>query len=504
MKQVLTVEQMQLFDRTLINGIEPNAVELMEKASGGVFANVFPKALQVKKAVIVCGPGNNGGDGFAVARMLKTEGIDTIVYCLDRVPPTPEARFEKEKAIRSSCEFRELFQLDKRDLEGSVVVDALFGTGLSREISNDFGIVIEQINASGAYVVSIDIPSGVNGNTGKIMGHSIRADQTICLQNLKPGLVLQPGRSRSGEIIVHPLTNDSVEFLHPYIFLQEFDDVHLAIPDSDPNSNKGRNGKVCIFGGSKKYIGAPILCSSAAIRTGSGLTYAVIPSSVRELFVRLPEIISMPVGTERSDCWDRDALDQAVKFLNQINPEAICIGPGMNRILSDTLILEILKKKIPAVMDADCLNYLSAHRDLLMNLNKKTVLTPHPGEMSRLTGLSVESIVSDCISVCREYASKWNCILLLKGPTSCISDGKTVILNQTGHEGLAKGGSGDALSGIICALLGFGMDPFDAARCGSYLLGESAEKAYELLGKRMMIASDFISVIRSTAEGHSI
>jgi len=281
------------------------------------------------------------------------------------------------------------------------------------------------------------------------------------------------------------------------VVLIERNDIQKMLPTRPNNSNKGSNGRALLCAGSERYTGAALLCTGAALRTGAGLTTAAIPGALKPAFAALPEAMAIPVnnGTD----WDEQGCQAAIALLPKQN--AVGVGPGVGEGTILPLIEALLISGKPAVLDADALNQMSRSPELLKQLHPNVVITPHPVEMARLCGLPVEAILTDPIETARRYAKEWHCVVLLKGATTCISNGTTVRLNTSGNPGLAKGGSGDVLTGIITALLAQGLCAFDAASAGAFLLGASADTALELLKERMLLARDVIDVVEQTIRG---
>ncbi len=281
------------------------------------------------------------------------------------------------------------------------------------------------------------------------------------------------------------------------VVLFEQSDAAKLLPKRPLDSHKGKNGRALLCVGSGQYTGAALLSAGAALRAGAGLLTAAVPGAVKPAFAQLPE--TMTVAVSEGENWDEAACERAFEQLEGKNAIGIGCGVGEGNILP--LIKHALGSGLPLLLDADALNQMASQKEMLSLLHSNVVLTPHPAEMARLTGEPLEAILSDPIETARTYAERWNCIVLLKGATTCVSDGTQVRLNVSGNPGLAKGGSGDVLSGIITALLAQGLNAFDAASVGAFLLGASADVALELLKERALIARDVIEVVERTIEG---
>lgn len=494
MQRVYEPRQMREIDNCLTEEYGIPGIELMERAAQGVAERVLLRlaALENRKVLIVCGCGNNGGDGLAVLRLLHEDGVDVSAALLaEEETYGGDARINLNRAKTAGCRFTDITTgLSEKP---GLVVDALFGTGLSRPLSGDAETSVQAVNACGAYILSVDIPSGVDGATGEVQGAAVRADETVTFQNYKPGLLLFPGREYAGNVCLHPLS-EHVPGVETTLYLQEKEDVATLLPPRPLDSHKGRNGRALLLVGSEQYTGAALLASAAALRTGAGLLTAAVPRLVKPAFSCLPEAMCSPVGS--TGTWDRENCAAAKLLLK--DRQAIGVGSGMGEIEDPSLLAAAMETKTPLVLDADALNALSAHRELFGSLHESVILTPHPGEMARLTGESVRAIQNAPMEYAWNAARRWHCVVLLKGATSCISDGRRIVLNTSGNPGLAKGGSGDTLTGILTALLAQGLPPMDAACAAAYLLGASADTALKLLETRMLLASDVTNAIQET------
>lgn len=272
--------------------------------------------------------------------------------------------------------------------------------------------------------------------------------------------------------------------------------IKALLPPRPRTSHKGMNGRALLMAGSARFSGAALLSAAAALRAGAGVLYACVPQGIRPEFFALPEAIC--IGAGDGGTWNEAAMAQAISELS--GKDALAIGPGMGGMESGALMKDALKTGLPTVLDADALNHLAKNRDLLSLLHAEVILTPHPGEMARLTGESIDAIVSAPKIQTEKWAKTFGCTVLLKGAESYISDGRRVAVNRTGNPGLAKGGSGDVLTGLILAFLSQGLSPFDAASAGACLLGASADEAYQILGNRMLMARDVIEAIADTIQ----
>lgn len=417
------------------------------------------------RIAIFCGPGNNGGDGIAAA--LHLGGYHVRVFLVgDRAKMTPDARAMEERLVAAGGALED-FTIDmtsREALEGSLtfeqqkittwlstcdcIVDALFGIGLTRPVEGCFLTAIQLMNGRSCPVVACDVPSGVNADTGEILGEAIQAKMTVTFTRPKPGLYLGEGGVRAGEVrvmeigIPHDLEHD-LNCQGPVVYA--VDEAGQCLPRRPRTAHKGDFGKLFILAGSEGYTGAPVLAARAALRTGAGLVYLGVPRDIYPIVaVKCDEAMPFPL------LEDYAAILEKAKSC-----DVALIGPGLGRAPeTEKLVLSLLADlDCPVVLDADGINALAGHIDILDKRSALTVLTPHEGEFARLTGCALP--VRDRLTAARDFARAHGCILVLKGhgTITATPDG-TAYINATGNPGMAKGGSGDVLSGMIAALLG--------------------------------------------------
>jgi len=500
MKRMVTASEMRRYEQERFADGRANSLDWMEHAAEGVDA-LLKTRYPNRSVLVVCGGGNNGGDGFALLRLLMQRGIDCAGVLLAEADKLAgDAKTNYLRALEFGARF---FDVCSEELisKYDVIVDAMFGTGLTRAIEGVYADAIAQINASGKPVVAVDIPSGVDATSGAILGSAIRADETVTFEFYKRGHLLFPGRGCCGDVIMHPLTDEADELKTEdngdsvYLFTRE--DAARLLPKRPTDSHKGKSGRALLCVGSGAYTGAALLSTAACLRAGVGLTTAAVPGAVKTAFSTLPEAMAAAVNGGAD--WDNVACANAIALLPQKN--AICIGCGVGGGNILPVVEAVLAAKTPAVLDADALNQLAKAPEIRKLLHENVILTPHAAEMARLSGETVSGILDDPIGIAMTYAKKWSCVVLLKGATTCISNGHETRLNTTGNAGLAKGGSGDVLAGLITGLLAQGLSPLDAASCGAYLLGASADVALDLLRERMLLARDVIGALEQTIEG---
>ena len=400
----------------------------------------------------------------------------------------PLAKLTAER-LASSGKQAAVFQITKDelpDLADSLICDCLFEANENRLLLNKRQKWIEAIAVSGRPVISAAIPAGVSPDTGRADMLAVRARATVTPAAYLPGLFLHDGLDHCGRIVPVGGETDTAKDLVRF----ERTDAERLLPPRKRTAHKGDSGKALLCVGSPKYVGAALLSARACLAAGCGILFVASPDVVRTALWQLPEAIGIPIGTD----WSAETCSTAIGAMDGM--QAVGIGCGLGNGDVSSLLEAALQAKRPVVLDADGLNCLSRHPELYPFLHEEVVLTPHPGEMGRLTGLSAGEVLEDPIDIAGRYAKQWGCTILLKGAATVVSDGLRTCLLAEGNAGLGKGGSGDVLTGIITGLLCQGIEPFDAACLGSYLLGTSAERAFELLGVRMLRATNVIEALK--------
>ncbi len=367
------------------------------------------------------------------------------------------------------------------DLSDCLICDMLFGS----EADEGYAAWVENLAFSGCPVLSVGIPAGVDPDTGKAHRPSLRAEMTVSPVAYLRGLFLHDGLDHCGEIWPTEKETQAGEGVYRF----EDGDAQRLLPPRKRTAHKGDSGKALLCVGSSKYVGAALLSARACLAAGCGILFVACPNEVRMALGRLPEAIGIPVGVE----WNEDSCRLALRAMDGM--KAVGLGCGIGDGDVSLLIKVALLSKLPMVLDADGLNCLSRHPELYPLLHERAVMTPHPGEMGRLTGMTPQEILDDPIALAQRYARLWGCVVLLKGAATVVSNGHRTRIVAEGNAGLGKGGSGDVLTGIITGLLSQGIKPFDAACLGSYLLGTSAQRAFELLKERMLRATNVIDAL---------
>ena len=503
--KVLTAQQMQAVDCRTIEDIGIPGVVLMENAGRCVAEEILSRYATrgLQRALVFAGKGNNGGDGYVVARHLLENDWDVLTLVFAGAEEiTGDAAVNAVALancgglityIRSEDE---LYTVLDDAGEFTVVVDALFGTGLAKPLEGLFLEAIGWINCQVCPVVSVDIPSGVDGSTGRIMSDAVNADLTVSFAFPKIGQVTFPGARHVGELVIADIgiPKQVVYETDAECRLIDAGEARHLLPIRTMDGHKGTFGHLLILAGSTGKCGAAVMAAEAGMRGGAGLVTLACPRGVQPgVAARLTEVMTVPLD-EREGEVCMLALEDILESAE--GKQALALGPGLGvseevsslirRLLQDT--------RQPVVIDADGLNALVGHLSLLdQQPGREIILTPHPGEMSRLTGLSVAEIQSDRFSLARDFAVQHKVTLVLKGARTLIAspDG-TVHVNTTGHAGMASGGMGDVLTGLTGSLLAQGLSTISAATLAVYLHGLAAERLRSTFGDAGLLATDLI------------
>ncbi len=488
MEFLLNAEQMKHCDKDTIEKIGIPSLVLMERAALAVVDEIYRANCDLRSVLVVCGAGNNGGDGFAVARLFDEQGVRVMIAFVGNEESMTEET-AAQKQICENCGIKISSNFMQR--EYTVIVDAIFGIGMSRDAQGRYAQIIDWINQQSAFKVAVDIPSGVSADTGAILGLAVEADLTVTFAYRKLGQVLFPGTEYCGKVVRRDIgiTADRFQRGIPNVFTYGEEDL-ARIARRRPYSNKGTYGKVLLIAGSRGMSGAACLSAMAAYRSGSGLVRVFTPECNREIIQSyLPEAI---VTAYSDDRFPENMLEEALSW-----SDVTGIGPGCGiGQLQEQILSTVLREyEKPLVIDADGLNVLSRHPDLLYETKASVILTPHIGEMMRLTDNTTEEILENILQTARQFAREYGVVCALKDARTIVSDGVKVYVNTSGNNGMAVGGSGDILTGVICGLLAQKMPAFDAAALGVYLHGLAGDAAQERRSAYGMIARDIADQI---------
>jgi ADP-dependent NAD(P)H-hydrate dehydratase / NAD(P)H-hydrate epimerase len=521
MLAIVTTKEMQELDRRATAEYGIPSLLLMEHAGGETAREMgaaFP-ALSRGRALVLCGRGNNGGDGFVVARHLLGRGIRVETFLLARREDVKgDARVNLEILEKLGASPREigaateLGAIQERIVSADVVVDALLGTGARGPVDGLFAQAIEIVNRAGRPVVAVDVPSGLIADSPETAGPAIRATLTVTFALPKACLLLYPAAAYAGSVRVADIGIPQALSRDPKLAvgLLEAADVATAFPLRDPAAHKGTFGHVLVIAGSVGKTGAAALCALAAQRVGAGLVTLAVPESLNDILeVKLTEVMTAPLPETHARTISGDAL-KPLRALAE-GKSAVAIGPGLTTHPSTRqLVCDLLTTLgLPMVVDADGINALEGRSDLLARAAGPVILTPHPGELSRLLGAERDELLPRRIAMARRVATDHHVTLVLKMARSLIADpaGEVAIV-PTGNPGMATGGTGDVLTGLIAGLLARGIAPGPAARAGAYVHGLAGDIAAARMGQEAMLAGDLLDclpeAIREVKTGRSV
>ena len=493
MKYLVNSEEMKQYDSNTIEKIGIPAMVLMERAALAVLKEITKRFGEKNPAeirvLILVGVGNNGGDGLALARLLAEKKISTDVWCVG----SEEKASEQWKRQREILRYYSVPIGSKApDSEYTILVDALFGVGLSREVGGEYAKAIEYFNRRKGYRIAVDVPSGLNADTGRVSGCAVRADLTVTFGFCKRGLVLYPGCEYAGEVVTADIgiTDRSFFGEEPAMFYYD-EPVSNLLPARAPDGNKGTFGKVLLVAGSVNMAGAAVLAAKAAYRTGAGMVKVITPSPNRVILQgAVPEAL---LGTTED-------LRESLKWA-----DVAAIGPGVGKSeeAKDALRTVISESGLPLLIDADGLNLLAEDAGLQKAVTERegaVILTPHVGELSRLTGESIASLKEDMVFYVKKLAERLHAVVAAKDARTVIcGENAATCVNVRGNSGMATAGSGDVLTGVIAGLLAQKMKPFEAASVGVYVHALAGECAAESLGEYAVMAGDIAEKLFSGA-----
>lgn len=487
MNIVVSGTEMKKVDKYTIENIGVPSVILMERAAKSVADVICKNETKDKTILVVASVGNNGADGIAIGRMLYLQGYNTCICILGDIGKATE-EFKLQLNITRNLGVKVVSRYEKAD----VVVDAIFGIGLTRDVEGIFAETINRINDSGVTVYAVDIPSGIDADTGKIYGVAIKADYTVTFGAYKKGTVLYPGADYCGQVIVTDIGFPQVSFDECREVINCVTNNELKYIPVRPNySNKGTFGKVLIIAGSKDITGAAYLCGEGAFRVGAGLVRIFTPVENREVIQKLlPEAM---VNCYDVDQFDKKMLDACLNWC-----DVVAIGPGLSTGVLQKIIVEaVLESKLPTVIDADGINNIAEDEKLKKKLHKNIIITPHVGEIARLLGVKIDEVSDDVVKCAKLANYKFNVNCVLKDARTIISTDKNTYINLTGNNGMATAGSGDVLTGIIVGLLAIGVDIEKASVLGPYIHGMAGDMAAKDISQTSMMASDILNEIKN-------
>jgi NAD(P)H-hydrate epimerase len=505
MQLLATADLMRGFDRTAITSLGIPGLLLMENA-GRAFVDELERQVRgfaSKTTVVLCGKGNNGGDGFVIARHIANRGGEVLIVLLaGRRSVRGDAKTNLDAAVRmsrlrsSGLRFEEFGKTSRPALPGrpDIVVDALFGTGFTGDLGGNELAAVSWINSSRAFVASVDIPSGVDASTGTVGNAAVKANLTVAMGLAKIGHYVGQGCDLSGTVRVADISIPPALFhaRRDPVYRVLAEDVVSVLPSRPRTAHKYSAGKVLVIAGSRSFTGAPVMTAHAALRSGAGAVILAFPSSIHQALARrLTEVIMAPVK-------ETPAGSLGLASLPEIQArgawaDALALGPGLSRDEETMAFVREILRTVgkPIVLDADALFALKGYTSLLTKRTAPVILTPHTGEFAALTGGDAAKADEFRVTAAREAAQRFSSVVVLKGaPTVTAGPGGTAYVNSTGNPGMATIGSGDVLTGLIAGFMAQGTPPEGAAYAGVFVHGRAGDIAAERFGMRSVIATD--------------
>lgn len=497
MNYVVSGKEMMKIDSYTVEKIGVPQMVLMERAALSIYESICSRFNNKSRVLVVVEGGNNGGDGVAVARMLKLAGFDTEVYWINGLTKQTDAFMQQLNIAKNvGVTFIDELVGDGYD----VVVDAIFGVGLDRAVIGRQAEAISVINSMDAYKISIDIPSGIDSYTGFVHGTAVKANETYTFGLMKLGLLLGQGQEYAGRVSVVDIgfPQSAIDFTKPSLYAYDEKDIERLLPVRKADTHKGTYGKIAIVGGKKNMAGAVLFAGEAAYRTGCGMVKICTVEDNRQIVqTSLPEALLTTFNPE-----DKSTVREAIKDVLAW-ADVIAVGPGLGTDeYAEYIVEKILRdSEKPVIVDADAINIIAKDVSILERSTAELVITPHLMEMSRLTGIKTADIKENKFKTARDFAEKYKVIVALKDSRTIVSDGsEQAYINLTGNNGMAVGGSGDALTGIIAGLCGQDMDTFSAARLGVCLHGLAGQEAAIYKGRYSMVTRDIVKCITKVIE----
>ena len=494
--------EMAALDRAAIEGGIPS-LDLMERA-GRYVAEQARDMLGLpagKRVCVVAAKGNNGGDGFVAARYLASWGAEVKVYLLgDPAELSVDAAANQKRYVESGGEVEGAAGpvLERELPDCDLIVDAMFGTGFRGAAEGESAAAIEAINGSESPILAVDIPSGVEAETGAVRGAAVWASRTVTFAWPKTGLYLYPGAGNAGEVVVVDIgiPPHLVETLvDSEVYTIEEADVAALLPRRSPDAHKGECGRVLVVAGSLGLTGAAALCAHSALRAGAGVVTLGVPAGLNQIFeIKLTEVMTLPLADEDGDHLAAGALEEVCEAVGGF--DVLALGPGLGTAPATREVVAGLLRRVeqPVVLDADGINCIAPDPACLAEREAPTIITPHPGELGRLLGRKGGDIQAARLEAALEAARRYGCAVVLKGANTLVasSEGR-VFVNPLALPGLATAGSGDVLTGCTAAVCAQGLSPMDAALCGVFIHGKAAEIAAHMIGPVGMVAGDVAS-----------
>ncbi len=481
--------------------------QLMENA-GQACARIIKKHFCIskqnpRKVLVLCGKGKNGGDGFVIARAMWEYGCDVTVL-LACGEPKAEDSVNMFSLVESAgidiVRYDNNLTLLKPHFDSAdIIVEAIFGTGFSGSLNHSLSVLAQAANASKARIVSIDVPAGADCDSATVQGTVFKADMTIAISAYKPIHIMKPYCKCCGRTVIADIgiTDDDFKNIDSVAcFTLNAQDIKNMLPKRKPVSNKGTYGHALCVCGSMQMTGAAYLAVCGALRCGAGLVTAAFPQSAYAAIApKLTEPLLLPLEPNFEGTFAFNAMAGIIESSKRATAVLMGCGIGFNKD-TVTLVTNLIKElKKPMIIDADGINALSTNIDILKEAQAPIILTPHPGEMSRLCGKSVAEIIANPIAVAHSFAKEYGVTVVLKTANTVVCNGSRIYVNSTGNQGLARGGSGDLLAGMTVSFLAQGMSQFDASVCAVYLHGLCADAVAEKTSMRGMLPTDVLNYL---------
>lgn len=480
-------ESARLADKETIEKYIPGLL-LMERAASNVWGETKKQYgnIEGKKILIVCGTGNNGGDGFACARYFASEAEVELMLVGSREKIAGDAKINFDICRRKGYEFVEKIE-DKYD----IIIDAVFGTGLTRDIDSDTIEIFRKINACRAYKVAVDIPSGVSADNGQILGNAVKADLTVTFTNGKIGHFIYPGKEYTGKLAVVDIGIDNNAAAAKYTAVDKHE---VQLKEINRIINKSDAGKVLVIGGSTGMAGAPYMAAEGALRAGAGLVTLAVPKSIHGIAAaKCTEIMTLPLSENEDGTISLKAITEIMDHISKREPDVVVIGPGMGRNINTLTVVKKLVESIKCIKVVDADGLFAVKDEPLFLKNKECILTPHKGEFERMY-----KVTNDKCRDAKIFAEKTGTILVYKGADTVTTDGEKVYINTTGNPGLATGGSGDVLAGVIASFVAQGYGKAAAAYIGAYIHGMAADELLSENSVEGIVPTELIKQIGKT------
>ena len=507
--KVVSAAEMRKIDQDTIDGIGIPGIVLMETAGSEILRVIERHYPTAQRIGILVGKGNNGGDGLVIARQLAHAGRDVFI-CLVSPPDsfTGEARTNLDIAYNLDLQIEETLadvSTYVKNHRCELLVDAIFGIGLHSDVREPISTIINEINNIHIPVIAVDLPSGLDSDTGNPLGTCMQVDRTVTIGLPKRGLLLQPGAELAGqlEIVDIGFPQQVIDAQNIHVNWTTENVAANWLPPRASDSHKGNYGRVLVIAGSTGMTGAAALTSEAALRVGAGLVTLAIPKSLNTILeVKLSEVMTLPLPETENGSLAESAIQSILEYAERTQ-SVLAIGPGLSQHPETVALVHQLIKEnreqgldLQMVVDADGLNALTNAKEFIPLLGEKAVLTPHLGEMERLTGTPIQTLAADRISTAKQFAQKYGLTLVLKGsPTVTSNLNGEVWINSTGNPGMATAGMGDVLTGVIAGLIAQKVPSANAATLGVYLHGFAGDIAAEAVGMPGLIAGDVLKTI---------